>query len=885
MERALWLCVILAAVSGGCASDAETGSAASTAAVSRIALPSQLRLDTGNRNSAKLQPLIEPAAASGAVVMYSSDKPAVASVDDAGRVAAKSAGTAIITATTADGHSASCKVYVFGLWVDEDFEDGSTSSWELRPPSGADGTFSVVSDGSQVLKYDANMTGGVLGTIAPAAWANVPRDYYVEARIKPLTNSTTGNKQLYLIARYQDDDNWYGAGLNVQSSTASTQVELVKMADGKLTRPVQIKRPIAQDSTWYTVRFELQGSMLSVYLDGVLIKSYSDEQWASGAIGLYTANKSFEIDDIRVGDPRDRPVQLALELDAWATEAKGPAKQVHVSAQRPSYEDGSYTEDTFSASSSDPAVAALAIEHDSVSITPLTAGQATATFVSGTDPTLTRTLTVTVEPEFVQSPLTYNLTGKTLPAAGYTAAYGDTSLSLTFDGPPVLGDHGSVRIFRASDDAQVDVIRLKNETDVIGPKGPDGQAPRRYVYTDSRIRVVDSNLVISPHNAVLAPNTAYYVAIADGLVSGQLGGAAFQGIGKAAGWTFTTRAELAPSKTTLTVAATGETADFRTVQGALNFVMDKLSADTPATITIANGTYDELLFVRGHNQLTLVGESRDGVVIQARNLEALNSGSGGSQDATSSAGSPGGGRALFLVENCDLLTLQSLTFVNTTRRANGVASQAETVYFNADPGRLIAKDAAFISEQDTLQLKGYAWFYKSLIAGNVDFIWGANHVALFEESEIRSIADSSNADRAFVVQARTVASADKGFVFLRSAFTHGNDVPSGPDAETYFARSSGNSSAWDNVAIVDCEVGDHIDPLGWAYDVGGQPPSNPAVSSAAGGWREYGSHGPGGDMSQRKHGYTLGAEEAQGLSTRAQVFAAWSGNTGWNPAP
>jgi pectin methylesterase-like acyl-CoA thioesterase len=237
-----------------------------------------------------------------------------------------------------------------------------------------------------------------------------------------------------------------------------------------------------------------------------------------------------------------------------------------------------------------------------------------------------------------------------------------------------------------------------------------------------------------------------------------------------------------------------------------------------------------------------------------------------------------------------LLTLQRLTFVNTTRRANGVASQAETVYFNADPGRLIAKDAAFISEQDTLQLKGYAWFYQSLVAGNVDFIWGANHVALFEDSEIRSIGDSANADRAFVVQARTVASADNGFVFLRSAFTHGagpsgNDVPSGAAAETYFARSSGNASAWDNVAIVDCEVGDHIDPLGWAYDVGGQPKSNPAVSTAASGWREYGSRGPGGDMSQRRNGYAHSAEDAQRFSTRAQVFAAWSGNAGWDPAP
>jgi hypothetical protein len=46
-----------------------------------------------------------------------------------------------------------------------------------------------------------------------------------------------------------------------------------------------------------------------------------------------------------------------------------------------------------------------------------------------------------------------------------------------------------------------------------------------------------------------------------------------------------------------------------------------------------------------------------------------------------------------------------------------LSSQAETIYFNADAGRLIARNADFISEQDTLQLKGYAWFYRSLVAG------------------------------------------------------------------------------------------------------------------------------------------------------------------------
>jgi pectate lyase len=105
-----------------------------------------------------------------------------------------------------------------------------------------------------------------------------------------------------------------------------------------------------------------------------------------------------------------------------------------------------------------------------------------------------------------------------------------------------------------------------------------------------------------------------------------------------------------------------------------------------------------------------------------------------------------------------MLTLENLTLRNTTQRGNTRSGQAETVYFNSDGGRLVAKNASFFSEQDTIQVKGYAWFWRTLIEGNVDFIWGANRAALFEESELRSVGDSGNpASGGYVVQARTVS--------------------------------------------------------------------------------------------------------------------------------
>ncbi|HEX3757208.1 MAG TPA: pectinesterase family protein [Kofleriaceae bacterium] len=485
----------------------------------------------------------------------------------------------------------------------------------------------------------------------------------------------------------------------------------------------------------------------------------------------------------------------------------------------------------------------------------------------------------------------YNLTGRTSPAAGATAVNIDTPLTLTFDGPPVLGT-GTVQILRQSDDAVVDTIKIGAETDEIGFPGQDRV---RRVNLERLLSVSASTLRIVPHHAKLAYATAYYVGINTGVVTGAaLSGKAFNGIGKAGAWTFTTKAAPASSLTTLTVNDDG-VADFRTVQGALDFVTKNAARDTAVTINVRNGTYQELLFLRNKNNVHIVGESRTGVIVQYRNFDGLNSGTGGSQ--TAGATPPTGGRSVFLIETADLLTLDTLTLRNTMLRSTSVGSQAETIYFNNDGGRLIAKNATFLSEQDTVQVKGYSWFFNSLIAGNVDFIWGGNRVALFENSEIRSVGDTTNASSGgFIVQARTVSAADKGFVFLNSRLTHGpgpgpaaGDVPTGSRAATYLARSPGTSTTFDNVAYINCQMDTHVIPRGWAFNTAGQPVPNPATATAASGWREFGTttlSGAAVNLATRIGGHLLTTSEvAAGFSSRAQIFAAFGGGAGWNPQP
>lgn len=465
------------------------------------------------------------------------------------------------------------------------------------------------------------------------------------------------------------------------------------------------------------------------------------------------------------------------------------------------------------------------------------------------------------------------LAGHIAPAAGATA-YVDDTLRLGFDSAPALGTAGTVRIYRHSDDALVDTIKVAGDIEQLGYAG----IAQARVLNNTPIVIAGTSATIRLHSDKLAYGTRYDVVVDDGVFLGAtLGGLPFKGVDKAAGWSFTTQARR-PAGAQVTVDDDGP-ADFRSLQGALNYVMRYVGRDDVATITLKNGHYHEMLFLRGKNKLTIKGESRDGVVIEFDNNDGLNPGSGASSPAGS--GVVTGGRALLLVEDADLLTLASLTIHNTHLK-NGKGDQAETIYFNS-PERLVATHVNFISRQDTVLVNGYSWFYDCLIAGDVDFIWGYAHAALFENSEIRTVSDNTNASKGgYLVQARSRLPTDRGYVFLNSRLTRGAGVP---DGKTTLARSSGRATLFDQVAYINTTMDAHIAAAGW-HD---KPLPTPATATAAAGWREYNSRTPAGaaiDTGARLVvSHQLRADEASAAyANRAQIFSSYN-NTGWNPQP
>lgn len=737
-------------------------------------------------------------------------------------------------------------------------------------------------------------------------------DAYVEARLRPVPPGAEG--RLYVIGRQRDDRNWYGAGLNFLPASGRMQIEIVRMQDGQLTRLKQFNRAAAVDARFHTVRFDMTGSTLTVYLNGERISSVVDTALPlAGGYGIVAAGAPFEASTPVTGDAADKPARLALARAPQRVQlAVGDAPlRLPVSALGPfrlaaaapganaagvgfltpgAVQDAALTAVAngaqplhFTAVAAQPALVAVRVADGALVLTPRAAGATTVTLTGAHDPNVQSVVEVNIAAASAPGRSAATLAGAVVPGMGEVDVPADTPLRLRFDGPPTLGQPGgAIRIYRQRDGALVDTIRTGDEADLLGyPGQPLRRAVRRQL-----VALEARYAIIHPHGDRLAPGERYLVTVDDGVFEGAIDGRRFAGIGKAQGWTFRTRAATPANAGTLVVDDDGA-ADFRTVQGALNYAMHRTTRSAPVTVDIRDGRYQELLYLRGKDNLTLRGQSRDGVVIEAANSDGVNPGSGTAQDAQS----PGitGGRALFLVEDADLLTIDRLTLRNSALRASPTGGQAEALFFNSE-GRLVVQDSALYSEQDTVQVRGYAWFHRTLVAGNVDFIWGNNRAALFEDSELRTVGDSgSGKSGGYLLQARTVAAGDRGFMFVNSRLTHGagptgNDVPPGA---TWLARSPGYAGTWDHVAFINCRMGPHIAAAGWAGPNVRQPLPNPVQASAAAGWREYGSMDLAGqplDLSTRVHGRVLTAEEAQAAyGTRARFFAGFDGGRGWSP--
>jgi hypothetical protein len=346
--------------------------------------------------------------------------------------------------------------------------------------------------------------------------------------------------------------------------------------------------------------------------------------------------------------------------------------------------------------------------------------------------------------------------GQTLvPANGATGVNPDVQLELTFEDVPRVGSRGQVRIYDAADDRLVDLLDLGIPPGPTKPVDPAVRAkeylafPYPYVrrarptnrdtrpgtpsagavptsnayqltiiggFTDGfhfyPITVDGRTATIHPHHDLLEYGRTYYVQIDAGVLD--VPGDRFDGIAGRT-WRFSTKPPSGAPKlgaTHLQVSADG-TGDFDTVQGALDFVPDH--GRTRVTIHVRDGVYEEIVYARNKDNVTLIGESQDGTVVRYANNEVFNPHPANIRTNPEPGTFPSR-RAAVSIDNCNGIHIVNMTLQTTA------FGQAEGLLITGD--RNILSHVTVIGSGDALQANGRIYMVDSTVVGAGDTILG-----------------------------------------------------------------------------------------------------------------------------------------------------------------
>jgi pectin methylesterase-like acyl-CoA thioesterase len=366
----------------------------------------------------------------------------------------------------------------------------------------------------------------------------------------------------------------------------------------------------------------------------------------------------------------------------------------------------------------------------------------------------------------------------------------DTHLNLTFNHPPTLGTTGQIRIFDAADNKLVDTLDLSipavQQSYVIG-----GNTLHAYPV------IIDGNTaVIYPHNNSLAYNKTYYVQIDPGLLSD--GTTPFAGVTGTSGWTFSTKSAPPAAGTDHVVVAAEGSGDFATVQGAVDFVPENNAKRI--TIFIKKGIYTELVAFIAKNNITFLGEDRNGTMIAYANNNSFQPNPANPQGAFAGSSYR---RGTFMGFNSSGVVLSNLSIHNTTKKGG---SQAEAIVFKEVRGQTgpnlsqtTLTNVSLYSFQDTLQITGKAYLSNCYIEGDTDYMWG-DGPCYFVNCWLRTLYNGTS-----FTQPRNPAD-HHGFVFVDCWF----------DGAAGINRASlGNGGGTSETVLINCALGTMLVPTGW----------------------------------------------------------------------
>jgi pectin methylesterase-like acyl-CoA thioesterase len=426
------------------------------------------------------------------------------------------------------------------------------------------------------------------------------------------------------------------------------------------------------------------------------------------------------------------------------------------------------------------------------------------------------------------------------PANGAREVNPDTHLFITLGEKPAPGTSGFIRIFDAQSGRQVDALDLSIPA---GPEQADMVRKQQAVYTPSPytyqttgatnantvpgtpsglavrdtsnyqltiiggftdafrfhpIIVKGNTAEIYPHHNLLEYGKEYYVTVDAAAL--KTDSVPFGGIDSRR-WTFRTKsAPPAPALRRLVVNNDGS-GDFNTVQGAMDFIPE--FSKERWEVYICNGDYEELVYFRNKSNVTLRGESRDGVVIHYANNETFNP-HPVNLKTNEWPGTFPSRRAAFAADNCTDMRFENLTIKTT------LYGQAEGLLIMGE--RNFLKNVVIVGSGDALQVNGSAYFENCVIDGAGDTILGRGP-CFFANCTLKSGGP-------FMWIRNT--EANHGNIFVDCTFLGGR-----PGRSTQIARAPRNNGAgypYAEAVLIDCRL-DGISPEGWGA-IGGDGANN-----------------------------------------------------------
>lgn len=247
------------------------------------------------------------------------------------------------------------------------------------------------------------------------------------------------------------------------------------------------------------------------------------------------------------------------------------------------------------------------------------------------------------------------------------------------------------------------------------------------------------------------------------------------------------------------IVAVDGTGDFTTVQAAV----DACSKDGARNfIFIKNGTYNEQVTIPATSVITILGESRDGVVItRAKSHKEVDD-----EKVTTT----------MYVEGMDFYG-ENFTVVNS---AGPDAGQAEALTNRGD--RMTLKNVAIKANQDGLRFddSSRSYLYKCYVEGTVDYIFDSG-IAFLDSCEIKQVNRAGYIvapGNHFASVGRDITSEATGYsnvwglgLFLRNCtLTADNSIGA---KSSHLGRNWGKQSS--AAYFINCRMGNHISDVGF----------------------------------------------------------------------